>query len=1109
MTSITESVSGLTTAMEPVSDLSVGLSGAATLTADSPFATLEEFLAQFGEKLSGALPFSTDQVLKPVTALGDMKGHLQAPPSGALDGFGIKMEQTGTGLAGDFPTAVAQTVTHLNDILDKVPSDPSALASLLLDQIVAVFGSLDGPEADQIKAWIASVESLKTQLEPVIVATQGAGDPVTVALDIVQKALKAVADIFGLSKLEELLAFFDRLLKEPLSADLLTSVDGALTSFGSSLDAVKTAAAGDVAELRTVALAAAEELRRFRELLRPGMDVLLQIATAPLLQPGALAQELGRLIDDALATQVQDVAKIDDPYKALLDRIDAAIAGIDLGSVRTSVLDGLHAVRDAIAGANLEQAGETLQSALVPVQAQVDALQQGATDLLNEVKGALDDATAQIHGLAEQIGTFAPDGTFTFNVAGEVHDALTTVRDFVTGDVTDALNTFKTAIDGFLDELTQLLKPVEQAVAGAATGAQTAIEDFASFVEGLDVPELLAALKDKVDEIVKALTPIDFKQLVDPVVDGLNESADKIKGIDTSKLNALLKEALGAALDLIVGIDFTATIADPLHEEMAKAKKVPDEIVGELQEKYEQALSVLDGLRPSELLKALFAAFDTIEAAVSGLDAATLLAPLDALHQQHLHQPVAELKPEALLKPLQDAFDDLTAAVGQLKGAVILKPVQDGLDQLKAKVAALDLTGPIDDLRGLLAKLVDQLQALEPSKLIAPVVDDLTKLEAKLDDFKPSVVFEPVVALAGPLLELVEHFEAEAVTKLHDLFQAPLAALERLRPEKLQAELQGAIQAVIDAIESLKLPARYQALRSTHLQIKATASAAGGSLRADLVLLVDVEVELKGFLTAHDLLIQALTTIKNALTLDPLKAAYDTLEQRLLDLLPPYAKAVLDPAAFKTLMEMASPLRFLDELDARFEAIKQKLIPISPQEIAAELDAAHAEVMQQVANLGLDDRLVQIKGMIEQIQGIVTNLRIDFVADELDRALGDVRAVVAGLDPAQIAPDLDGLHADVLGVVDQAKPSLILHDLDEPLDALKAVVGAVDPREQLGKPLDEAWKAVDAQLQQVDLAEVLTPVGARLDELEKDFDTQLKRAETAFDDMLKAAKAVL
>jgi hypothetical protein len=147
--------------------------------------------------------------------------------------------------------------------------------------------------------------------------------------------------------------------------------------------------------------------------------------------------------------------------------------------------------------------------------------------------------------------------------------------------------------------------------------------------------------------------------------------------------------------------------------------------------------------------------------------------------------------------------------------------------------------------------------------------------------------------------------------------------------------------------------------------------------------------------------------------------------------------------------------------------------------------------------------------MIEQLRGIVTGLRIDFVADEVDRALEDVRAVVAALDPAQLAPDLDGLHADVLEVVDAAKPSLVLANLNAPLNALKGTVAAIDPREQLGKPLDEAWKAIDAQLDEVDVAAVVAPVDARLDELEQDFDAQLERVEKALDDMLRAARGVL
>jgi hypothetical protein len=1106
---ITDRATGLQEAMAPIAQLTGGMTGAATLTADSPFANLAQFAEELGDKMSAALPFNSDQLLAPVNALGQMKGHLQAPPTGALDGFGIKMEQTEGGLANDFPTAVAQTVGKLNEILDQVPSDPSALASVLLDQIVAVFGTLDGPEAAQIKAWIASLDELIRDLQPVIAAAQSSNDPMTIAVEIIGRSIRATADIFGLDQLETLLNFFDRLLDEPLPASLLTTIDGAITTFDGALTSVKAKAAAEVEELRTVVLAAAEQLRALKELLRPAMDVLVKIASAPILQPGELEKQLRAAIDAALGVKVQDVATVDDPYKALLDKIDAAIAGIDLASVRASVLEALHTLRDTIAKADLDAAGEALQQALQPVQDTVDSLQAGASELLDDLKGALQQASGEVHTLAESVGAFAPDGTYTFSLAGQLHDALTTVRDVVSGDIAGALDEFKNGADEFLSQLTNLLQPVEDAISDAATEASQAITDFAGFMEDLDVPKLLEDLAKKVDDVVHALTPIDFKTLTDPVIAGLEENAEKIKGIDASKLNDLLKQALSAALDLIIGIDISKTIEPELRKKLDDVKKVPAEVVGELQERYEQALGMLDQLRPSQLLEALFAAFDTISKAISGLDAAQLLGPLDALHQRTLHQPVADLKPATLLTPLEDAFRELQDAVEELKGTELLAPVQHGLDELKATVGALDLTGPIDDLRGTLAGLTATLEAMKPSGLIEPIADDLTKLEAELDRFKPSVVFAPIAALATPLLALLEDVQQEAVTALHDAVQAPMAQFERLKPEKLQAELQARLDGIIAAIESLKLPARYEALRKQHAEFKVAATAAGGALRADLVLLIDVELELKGFVTAHDLLLTALRNLKRELKLDGLQEAYDQLEQRMLDLLPPWGRALLDPAAFKLIMQMANPLRFLDELDARFETVKQKLIPITPQEIGAELDAAHAEVLQQVHDLGLDERLVQVKAMIEQLRGIVTGLRIDFVADEVDRALADVRAVVAALDPAQLAPDLDGLHADVVAVVDAAKPSLVLANLNAPLAALKDVVHAVDPREQLGKPLDEAWKAIDARLGEVDVAAVVAPVDARLDELEKDFETELERVEKAVDDMLRAARGVL
>ena len=1106
---LTDRAAGLEGSMAPIGELEVGMQGAATLTVESPFGQFADFAKELGDTMAAAIPFDPDQVLAPITALTDMKGELQAPPSDALDGYGIKMERTEAGLSTDFPTAVAQTVERLNGILDQVPDDPSALASLLLDQVVEVFGTLDGPEAETIRSWIASVEELRRELMPVIEAAQASGDPTTIALDILGRAIRATADIFGLEQAESIVRFVDEFLRQPLPSGAVDAIGVAFDAFGGTLDGARAKAAADVEELRAAALAAAAQLRALKELLRPAMDVLVRIATARLLQPGELQKLLTAEIERALGVKVQDAAKIDDPYKALLDRIDAAIAGIDLSSVRRDVLEQLTKLHDTIESANLAAAGDALKDALAPVQEAVDQLEAGATELLDGLKGALEDTSGRVRTLAESVGTFAPDGTFTFALATQLHDTLATARDAIRDDVGGALDEFKSAIDGFLTDLTELLEPVGETVEDAAETVTGAVEDFAEFLQELDVPALLEQLREKVDLVVHELTPIDFKVLVDPIVDGLNENTQKVEEIDVSKLNDLVKQALAVALDLVIAIDFTVTISDPLHDEMEKVKAVPAAVIAGLQERYEEALGALDQLRPEQLLDALFSTFDTIHEAVAGLDAADLLAPLDALHEKHLRTPIASIEPAALLEPLIEVFAQLADAVGSLEGATLLAPVQQGLDALKESVEALDLTGPVDFLRAELQRLTDQLSQMKPSGLIEPVADELTRLEGELDRFKPSVVFAPVAELATPLLELLEDVQQDAVTALHDAVQAPMALFERLNPQQLQAEIHECLDAVIAAIEGLHLPARYEALRSRHGELRVQAEAAGGALRADLVLLIDVELELKGFVTAHDLLLTALRNLRRELRLDGVQAAYDQLLARLLDMLPPYGRALLDPAAFKLVMELASPMRFLEELDERFDAIKQRLIPISPQEIAAELDAAHAAVLEQVADLGLDERLVQVKEMIEQLRGIVTGLRIDFVAEEIDRALETVRALVDALDPAQLAGDLEAIHAEVVELVDDAKPSLVLAGIEGPLDEVKEIVAAVDPRTQLGPPLLAAWEAVDEKLGEVDLAAVLSPVGARLDELEADFEVQLRRAEDAFDDMLRAARGAL
>jgi hypothetical protein len=845
--------------------------------------------------------------------------------------------------------------------------------------------------------------------------------------------------------------------------------------------------------------------------------ILLRITESPVLAPGALERLLANAFDHALGAKIGDVATIDDPYKALLDRIDAAIAGVDLGAVRTQVLDALHALRDAIAAADLKSIGDVLRDALAPVGGAVDELEGGVKTLLDELRAHVHDAAGAVHGLAESVGEFAPDGSFRFSVEDELHAALTSARTAISGDPNDPaapsvageLREFKLAIDGFLAQLTALLQPIGASVDGAATSVKGAIDEFAAFLGQLKVPALLEDLRKKVEAVVAELTPIAFSDLVDPIVAGLEENTEKIKGIDATKLNDLLREALSVALDLVIAIDFTTTIEEPLSEQFEQVKALPAQVIAGLQERYDEALGFLDALSPEKLLAGLIAAFDTLKSFEGQLDAAALLGPLDQLHDRYLRQPVARVKPSQLLKPLEEAFGTLRAAVAELDGAELLAPAQQGLSELKAAVAGLNLTGPVDDLLSELERLDAQLRALRPSKLVEPLQGELERLDAELERFRPSKVFEPVTALAAPLLDIVAAVQQEAVAALHAAFQAPLALLERLNPQSFARELQRQLDAVIAAIEGLKIPDRIAGMAGRQAQLRAKAATAGGEVRVEFALHVDVEWELAPFVAAHDRLLAALRDIKRELSLDALGASYDELHERVLGLVPAFGRELLSVEDFKRLMALASPLRFLQDLDARFDALKARLLPVSPQELAAELDAAHAEVLAQIADLGLDDRLAEIKATIERLQGIVTGLRIDFVGAELDKALADVRAVVDALDPARLLTDLDAIHAEVVDVVDDAKPSALLADLQQPLDAVKGILDAVDPRTLLLEPLNAAWEQVEGKLAEVDLETVLSPVGDRLDELEQDFFSELKRTEKAFDDMLRAAKAVL
>ena len=1091
-----------------------GLAGAASLAGDSPVQRVQEFEAVLRGRMDGILQIDSAGSITAVTgAFAQLTDEIQASPTAALDGFVQRLGEAETGFGGEFLQRLPQTIETIRSAVEGVPPDPTAIAATLLDQILEIIGSIEGPEAAQIRAWAQSLAEMRDVLLPLIEEAQASSDPAAVLVNVIRQALESVLEVFGFDGVQRMVSALDSLLDGVVPAGRVAAADAAIAAVHDAYGDVQAAANGSYADLRDAAVSAADTLREVKSELRPVLGAIRRVTRAPVFQPGALERYLREQLETALAVQITESQRIDEPFNALFDRLDAAIDGIDLSVVRTEVLDFFQELRDAIEGVDLNGVTEPLRVQLELVQGLVDDLQAGVAGLLAQVQAFFDELNGRFREVAGSVGEFQEDGTFSFHVESDLRGVLGSARYAIAGDpenpdapsVAGSLADFQGAIDGFLGQINGLLGTVEGQITEVTDTAVGAIEEFTDFLEGLDVPALVQQLQGQVRSILDALVPVDFAALVDPVVEELNANAEKLREIDPSALNDLLREALATALEVIVAIDFTNEIAKPLEEAFVEIRKAPEEGIAELQRRYVDAIALLDQLSPSQLLEALFAAFDPIHEAMGQLNVATLLAPLDELHAEHLVEPLAELKPSTLLEPVANAQQQLLGAFDQLQGAEVLAPLNAQLDSFKGALNGVDLTGWVDEITAAIDEVKTRLVDIRPSGFLTPLSAEFERLETELDRFSPSVLFAPAAELATPLLGFLEDIQEETIDTLFDAFQAPLAVLDRLQPTRLTSELQGAIEGILGAAHSLRLSTRFTQLKAAYFDLKSAVAETGEPSRVALIESLDPQRQLGEFVETYEALLTALEGLRANLELPDLEPLYDEMMARVLSMLPPYARALLDPEEFRRVMRLADPTRFLADLDTRFHVVKEKLIPIRPQDIADELDETYDTVLALVDGVDVSDSLQQLGATLDQVRGVATGIRVDFLAADIDEAIAEIRGIAEALDIRRLFGELDDIHQAVGEAVQQTRPSMVLAELQTTFDAATAIVAAVDPRQTLGPPLDEAWEAVEGVLGEVDLRIILQPVLDKLDELRVSLEEALDETETAFDGMLSAA----
>lgn len=1084
-----------------------GVTGAASVSAGGVQVTVDVQV-----QTEGLFDSDLASLVNGLLAVADRCRDLDFSSIQGLDDFAGELEHLDGVFNSDLITRVLQLVATLRGLAQGVPTNPNAVIEPLVAQLLEVLRSLGGEEAERIAAWI---ESLAHQLEtygPLIEEARNAPNPAEILLRVVGEALSGVLQVFDFRRISAAFAFLDGApgnLMPQLSLDQLSlSFDLADQRYVSLM----VAANGSVDDLNLEVAAYLDELHELRVSLRPVLGQLRRIREIEILQPGALERRLRYLMDQALGVRVYENQQIGDPYAALLDRIDAAVSAIDLSFVRNEVLGFFERTRQAIEGVDIPSIGGLLDGQLSQMEQAATSLGDGVGTLLSDLEQHLDQLLTQLRELLAPFGSFQPDNSFRYNFQDDLNAMFMNARQVIAGpepSLKSSLDQMQQGLDAFLGQLTSILQPVVDASDGVIDDAVAGIQAFSSFLQGLDVPAMMAALAQKLDEILTALAPIDFAPVIDPIVAELEANRDALAQVDAESLNDLLRAALSEALNLIANIDFTVTISTPLVDEFAQVKALPAAAIQYLQDRYEEALGALQQLSPTQLLEALMAAFEVIRAAVDRLSVEQLLEPLDDLHKRYLIDPVMALRPSTLLAPVSQGFSQALGNFDGLSGQSLLAPLVSRLDQVKASVAALDLTAPLDELLALLDRLKSSLAAIRPSTLLAGLAEAFTQLETELDRFKPSVVFAPVAQLAQPLLEFLEQVQQETVTALHALFQEPLRLLERLNPESITREIQAALDAVLALLRAVNPTNRFNQLKARHFDLRGAVQVGGVSAKVELVALIDPQVQLGEYMAVYNELIGVIEDLKRALELPDLAELYTEFQERLLGMLPPYARAALDVETFRRVMRLADPTRFLAELDTRFETIKGKLLVIDPETIGAELDATYDTVLGLLDNADLTEPVNRVKAVVDQLKGVVQGIRVDFVADDLDRVIGDFRALLEALDPAALFAGLDAAHDDLVAVVDQTKPSVVLAGLAVPLGQVQQILANLDPENRLKQPLDEAWQAVLDALAEVDFTVALQPLVARLDALEIEFVAGLRRVENAFDDMLRTGSAAL
>jgi hypothetical protein len=511
---------------------------------------------------------------------------------------------------------------------------------------------------------------------------------------------------------------------------------------------------------------------------------------------------------------------------------------------------------------------------------------------------------------------------------------------------------------------------------------------------------------------------------------------------------------------------------------------------------------------------------------------------------------IAEIKkhdPHTALADVDSKMHELSTQISALSPALALQSVRDAIDSVKSAIAGLDLDAPLAPVRNAFASIVSAVDGFKPSTLIGPVEDRITAARTQVISLlKLDAIDSTLDDVHTRAQNLLNQYNADLIQQRLQLAMNEFLSLFDNSPKlQLMSGLGAIVSGLVSGMGLRVYPHGFESVLAwldngqASADLNARVVNAGGSMAAALATVGSLDFQSR-VATAS----ARAGRVKDAVAALVAKVGADSPAGLGLDNAAPRLDAGSVFGGLET-----NRTRFAAELadaNTRIQAIATTGFSDADTRVAnlkasiAPLDAARTYVRQLLQKIGLTGFELGIAGVLRAFFNVVTPARlvglvrpildalkeriqalVDAVLAPLKAGIASVRAALDAIDLEPLLDALDAIHTEVLAQINLLSPDALLGPTLSDVKALQATLVGADPlapvldilnttRDTIARVLAklslESILAVPLaiydellnDLGQLDVAKLIAPLRAELDDLASQVDQGLDKTVASF-----------